>query len=241
MAQFNPKKQIKTLEQVANTFAADAKTEIKRGWNDLASSINGKAHIISVVTTDGNDRAHIRFEIGGQRAWIAEYGRGAPAGTSAQHKTIKTSNTFSDLGSKNPYAESYRKSDIFNPVRNHFSKGGKNNWSVFRRLNDRPYKDLDGNVIQHGSLSPKVLEQGYKPAPTGKKGRPKSPESIAKLNKSSFDFEGKHIVANQVLVSIGTAMRQENKSVAAEMYENLASCAINRICEAIEEAGGKRS
>jgi hypothetical protein len=52
------------------------------------------------------------------------------------------------MGSKNPYLKAYMESDQYNPVRKHFNKAGS--MDVYRRLNDRPYTDLDGKVIAHG-------------------------------------------------------------------------------------------
>jgi hypothetical protein len=224
---------IYTLESVAHWYVDKAKLKVQKDWASKAADVKGNAYIIPVVSMDGNDRAHIRFEISGQKAWIAEWGRGRGAAKAAQ-RTVRDG---VDLGSRNPYADQYRESAQFNPVRRQFNKAGS--WDVYRRLKGVPYTDLDGNRIEGGSLSPKVLEPGYTPPKTGKKGRPSSAKTVAKVPESfqkALNYPAKHIVKNQLLGRIGTT----EDTAAKNLYDFLASCAVNRVCKAIENAGGKR-
>lgn len=211
---------MRTLESVAHWYAEKAKLKIHGEWNKI-HDVNGNAYIIPVISSEGQDRAHVRFEIGGQKAWVTEWGRGSGAAKAG----------------KNPYLKDYLNSAQYNPVRKHFNKGGE--MEIYRRLNDRPYTDLDGKVIAHGSLSPKVLEPGYTPPKTGKKGRPKKAESIAKLPQD-LRYKAKHIVKNQLLLSIAVAKNRTEETAAKCLYDYMASCAVNRVCDAIEKAGGKR-
>jgi hypothetical protein len=227
---------MRTLESVAHWYTEKAKLKIHGEWNKI-HDVNGNAYIISVISSEGQDRVHVRFEIGGQKAWVTEWGRGSGAAKAGQRNTQKLSNGVADLRSRNPYLKDYLNSAQYNPVRKHFNKAGE--MEIYRRLNDRPYTDLDGKVIAHGSLNPKVLEPGYKPPKTGKKGRPKEAKSIAKLPQD-LGYKAKHIVKNQLLLSIGVAQNRTEETAAKCLYDYMASCAVNRVCDAIEKAGGKR-
>lgn len=231
--ELNTNYQIYTLESVAHWYVDKAKLKVQKDWAAKAADVKGNAYIIPVIYMEGNDRAHIRFEISGQKAWIAEWGRGTLAAKAAQRTVINGV----DLGSRNPYANQYRESAQFNPVRRQFNKAG--GWDVYRRLKGVPYTDLDGNRIEGGSLSPKVLEPGYEVPKTGKKGAPPKKETVAKVSKQfqkALKYPAKHIVANQLLGRIGTT----EDTAAKNLYDFLASCAVNRVCKAIEKAGGKR-
>lgn len=251
VGQLNTYYNLYSLNSVAHWYVEKAKLKIQGEWNRI-HDVKGNAYIIPVITTEGADRAHIRFEIGGQKAWITEWGRGTGAAEAGQRNVQIVSSTEGnsgppgagvggsavDMGNRNPYLKDYINSDQYNPVRKRFNKAGS--MDVYRRLNDRPYKDLDGNIIDHGSLSPKVLESGYKPPKTGKKGRPRSAQSFAKLPQKRFRYVAKYIVKNQLLVSVNVATNTNEETAAKCLYDYMASCAINRVCQAIEKAGGKR-
>ena len=110
--------QIYTLESVAHWYVDKAKLKVQKDWAAKAADVKGNAYIIPVVSMEGKDRAHIRFEISGQKAWIAEWGRGTGVGNAAQRTVINGV----DLGSRNPYANQYRESAQFNPVRRQFNE-----------------------------------------------------------------------------------------------------------------------
>lgn len=253
MGQLNTYYHLYSLNSVAHWYVEKAKTKIQGEWGKI-HDVKGNAYIVPVITTDGADRVHVRFEIGGQKAWIAEWGRGTGAAEAgARNVQIVSAGTVAgppgsgvggsavDMGSKNPYLKAYMESDQYNPIRRYFNKKSGTLMDVYRRPNDRPYKDLDGNVIAHGSVSPKVMEEGWKaPREPGKKGRSMSGKSFAKLPQGRFRYKAKYIVKNQLLVPLSAASSNTEETAAKCLYDYMASCAINRVCQAIEKAGGKR-
>lgn len=111
-------------------YASRVKEKAYKRWASF--NHRGNAELMPIVYGTGKGVA-ARFVMEGQRAWIAEFGSGLRA--------LKKKD--------NPFLADYIKSKNFNPVRRAL---GKWTMEVVRRLDDRPYYDLDGNKIEKGSL-----------------------------------------------------------------------------------------
>ena len=131
--------------KIVNDYGNKVVRDIQREWDNL-TTIDGETHISFNVSTDTNNNIVIgRLEASGQKAWIAEYGKGSLMDTEAY----------------NPYLSRYK----HNPKRwNRLRKGH----FVTGRPKE-PYTDLDGNVhYPSGKLAGRNLEAtgipDYKPS-----------------------------------------------------------------------------
>ena len=96
--------------------------DVQRTWNSLAS-IDGEAKVTAKGLSTNDNSVACQIEAEGQKAWIAEYGKGS----------------LMDKSSDNPYLERYYGSDKWNPLRD-----TGNNVIVGRRAGE--YQDLDGKT-----------------------------------------------------------------------------------------------
>ena len=126
----------KLLESYGNRICLD----VKQTWSNLPS-IDGNANISFKVIKNDNELTIGTIEATGQKAWIAEYGKGSLMASEAY----------------NPYLERYKK----NPRRwNSIRKGN----FVTGRVTGK-YKDLDNNQYDSGGRwAGRSLEHYYKPS-----------------------------------------------------------------------------
>ena len=128
------------LEKYGNKIISD----VTRTWNSL-NSIDGKANINFKIVSSEENSITGRLSASGQKAWIAEYGKGS----------------LMDTEAKNPYLSRYKS----NPKR--WNKLRKGHFVTGRPK--EPYRDLD-NVVHFpsGRLAGRNLEKNglddYKPS-----------------------------------------------------------------------------
>ena len=111
------------VRRVISKYIRAAKDNVSTEWQKM-NTIDGEAHISSTQKPQQtNDVVSYIVEAWGQKAWIAEYGKGS----------------LMDKSSENPYLSDYLASSNFN----------KNRLADGLAIMGRPkgvYKDLDGNV-----------------------------------------------------------------------------------------------
>lgn len=111
------------VRRVISKYIRAAKDNVRTEWQKM-NTIDGEAHILSTQKPQQtNDAVSYIVEAWGQKAWIAEYGKGS----------------LMDKSSENPYLSDYLASSNFN----------KNRLADGLAIMGRPkgvYKDLDGNV-----------------------------------------------------------------------------------------------
>lgn len=111
------------VRRVISKYIRAAKDNVSTEWQKM-NTIDGEAHISSTQKhQQTNDVVSYIVEAWGQKAWIAEYGKGS----------------LMDKSSENPYLSDYLASSNFN----------KNRLADGLAIMGRPkgvYKDLDGNV-----------------------------------------------------------------------------------------------
>lgn len=111
------------VRRVISKYINAAKDNVSTEWQKM-NTIDGEAHISSTQKPQQtNDVVSYIVEAWGQKAWIAEYGKGS----------------LMDKSSENPYLSDYLASSNFN----------KNRLADGLAIMGRPkgvYKDLDGNV-----------------------------------------------------------------------------------------------
>lgn len=129
------------IEQALTTYGNRLCKDVERTWQSF-NSIEGEANInFEIVPTNNNELTIGRIEATGQKAWIAEYGKGS----------------LMSNESENPCLSKYKN----NPRRWNTTRKGN---FVTGRLAGK-YKDLDNNsYISSGKLAGRNLESIYKPS-----------------------------------------------------------------------------
>lgn len=128
----------KPIEQVLQEFGDRVCSEVKKQWNGL-SSIDGKSDIDFKIIPNTEPNVIVgRLTASGQKAWIAEYGKGSGM----------------DSARDNPYLEQYRRSEVYNKLR------PSNDLIVGRPKGT--YHDLDGKEFySHGTAKGRQVEKPF--------------------------------------------------------------------------------
>ncbi len=168
----------KSIEVILKKYGESVSKDIERTWDGL-QNIDGNAEIDFKIMPNTDENIVLgRFEATGQKAWIAEYGKGSKM----------------DSESKNPYLSRYKNSELWNKLRKgHFVTG-------------RPkgsYQDIDGNTHNpSGRLAGRVLEQfeGHEPS----KAYHVLHNSLAEANalKELFKRQLKENIRNQINIEV---------------------------------------
>ena len=132
------------IQKVLQKYGDKVVSDINRTWDSL-TSIDGQAEATFKIVQSDDESVTGRLSASGQKAWIAEYGKGS----------------LMDTEAKNPYLSRYKS----NPKR--WNKLRKGHFVTGRPK--EPYRDLD-NVVHFpsGRLAGKNLEKNglddYKPS-----------------------------------------------------------------------------
>ena len=167
------------IKEAIQKYGENVCKEVKKQWDNL-SSIDGNSEINFEIDENKTENSIIgRFSATGQKAWIAEYGKG------------------SKLDKNNAYLKQYQNSSRYNPLRQ------QDGTIVGRPLG--MYLDLDNNPhISTGKLAGRNLEKTgikeFKPI------RPYKviDNTINKKNglRALFELKLKNIVKDQIKIEV---------------------------------------
>lgn len=125
----------KPIEQALQKYGSKIVSDIRRSWDSLPS-IKGNSEVDFKIVSNTDDTIVGRVEASGQKAWIAEFGKGS----------------LMDNEAYNPYLSQYKR----NPKR--WNKLRKGHFVTGRPK--EPYVDLDNNIhYPSGRLAGRNLER----------------------------------------------------------------------------------
>lgn len=118
------------VEDVLNRMGRKINARVVKRWKTLRS-IRGESYALDPTFTNAvKDEIVMQLSYGGQKAWIAEYGRGS----------------LMDKSKRNKWAGRYRSSAGFNQARLKPLNAKAKKFSLVSRDPKTSYRDLDGNT-----------------------------------------------------------------------------------------------
>lgn len=116
------------IEDVLRRMGKKINARVEKRWNSIRS-VQGKAYAKEpTFLNEVKDQIVMQLSYGGQKAWIAEYGRGS----------------LMDTSKRNRWSSQYRNGSVFNRARLKPLNAKAKKFSLVSRKPSEVYRDLDG-------------------------------------------------------------------------------------------------